>query len=121
MGVAVTVTIQGVDELMNKFMILEDEATSAAIEAVQANVDAIVADAQSLCPVRTGTLRDSIQGDVVVDGWNVMGTVGTDVYYGEYVEFGTYKMAAEPYLTPAFEANAPQLGPDLGDLLMGLV
>ncbi|MEE9401255.1 MAG: HK97-gp10 family putative phage morphogenesis protein [Dehalococcoidia bacterium] len=31
--------------------------------------------------------------------------IGTNVEYGPYVEFGTSKMAARPYLRPAFDEN----------------
>jgi HK97 gp10 family phage protein len=34
-------------------------------------------------------------------------TVGED--YGKFVEYGTYKMAAQPFLTPAFEKHAHEL------------
>lgn len=59
--------------------------------------------------------------DRVVDSFTVEATwvVGTNVEYSVYVEFGTYKMAAQPYLRPAVEAarrrfdsflsNAPNL------------
>ena len=32
-------------------------------------------------------------------------TVGTNCEYAGYVEFGTYKMAAQPYLIPALLNN----------------
>ena len=38
------------------------------------------------CPVRTGTLRNSITHDVADDGKSV--TIGTDVEYGMFVELG---------------------------------
>lgn len=34
--------------------------------------------------------------------------VGPAVNYGAYVEFGTHRMAAQPYLTPAVEAMAQE-------------
>ena len=33
------------------------------------------------------------------------GKVGTDVTYAPYVEFGTIKMPAQPFLFPALEKN----------------
>jgi HK97 gp10 family phage protein len=41
--------------------------------------------------------RPAPEGDVIA-------TVGPSVDYGAYVELGTGKMAARPYLLPAFEA-----------------
>lgn len=60
--------------------------------------------AKSGCPVDTGNLRDSIEWDEE----NVSDTqqavrVFTQTGYGAFVELGTSRMAAQPYLAPAFE------------------
>jgi hypothetical protein len=39
--------------------------------------------------------------DLSPDGGSVTYTVGTNVEYASYVEYGTYRMAAQPYLRPA--------------------
>lgn len=57
--------------------------------------------AKAGAPVDTGNLRNSIaahQADELT--WRV--DVAAD--YGAYVEFGTHKSAAQPYLGPAVEA-----------------
>lgn len=75
--------------------------------------------AKSAVPVRTGNLRRSIHTLAFRDG-KVIGAsgvdlpdyasemrggigviVGTNTGYGIFVELGTYRMAARPYLTPA--------------------
>jgi len=54
-----------------------------------------------LAPYRTGTLKKSIktfadiQGDTVKSGVEM-------VYYGQYVNDGTYKMAAQPFINDAW-------------------
>lgn len=53
--------------------------------------------AKDLCPVDTGNLRNSITH--TSDGKAAY--IGTNVTYGKYVELGTLKMAAQPYLRPA--------------------
>ena len=53
--------------------------------------------AKDLCPVDTGNLRNSITH--TSDGKAAY--IGTNVEYGKYVELGTVKMAAQPYLRPA--------------------
>lgn len=61
-------------------------------------------------PVRTGTLRASIHVESIVDsGFTVTGMVATggEADYAVYVEEGTSKMAAEPYMQPALIENAP--------------
>ena len=44
------------------------------------------------------SIKNSINGDNSVD-------IGTNVEYAGYVEKGTSKMKAQPYLTPAVEEN----------------
>ncbi len=58
-------------------------------------------DAKAMAPVDTGALRESITS-VPSD---MRCEIGTNVEYGIYQEFGTYKMAAHPYLVPALEGN----------------
>lgn len=53
--------------------------------------------AKDLCPVDTGNLRNSITH--TSDGNAAY--IGTNVEYGKYVELGTVKMAAQPFLRPA--------------------
>ena len=68
-------------------------------EDLVAGAEVIMAKAQDLCPVDTGYLRASAfindQGPDV--------TMGFDAEYASYVEFGTYKMEAQPYLRPAID------------------
>lgn len=54
-------------------------------------------DAKLLCPVDTGRLRNSIAH--AVDRTSVI--IGTNVEYAPYIEFGTSKMDAQPFLLPA--------------------
>ncbi len=62
-------------------------------------------DAKERAPVRTGTLRRSIH---TVPTGELSAEVGPSVEYGTYVELGTRKMAARPYLIPAAEAERPK-------------
>lgn len=55
--------------------------------------------AKEECPVDTGTLRNSIS-HAVDDNTAI---IGTNVEYAPYVELGTSKMDARPYLRPAVE------------------
>lgn len=58
----------------------------------------IEGEAKKLCPVDTGRLRASIHAGKKGKG---VAYVGTNVEYAPFVEFGTYKMRAKPYLRPA--------------------
>ena len=73
--------------------------------------------AKTAAPVDTGNLRNSIgtsmQGPLAAE-------IGPTASYGIYLEFGTYKMAASPYMGPAIDRVGPlftaameQLGGDI--------
>jgi len=58
---------------------------------------------------QTGVLVNSIYVDVDRTGGQVSGvTVGTDLKYGQYLEFGTKTIKPRPWLVPAFEAMKPK-------------
>lgn len=54
--------------------------------------------------VRTGRLRGSITWRVGEDGVSPYVDVGSAVFYAPFVELGTSKMQARPFLRPALEA-----------------
>jgi HK97 gp10 family phage protein len=70
-------------------------------------------DAKKDCPVDTDRLRSSITHEVDTD--EMAGYVETNVDYAPYVELGTYKMAAQPYLYPALEKNKSKIQEMLND------
>ena len=56
--------------------------------------------AKRRCPVDTGNLRNSITHQQYDDKTEV---IGTNVEYAPYVELGTVRMKARPFLRPAAE------------------
>lgn len=71
----------------------------------------IEADAKSLAAVDTGALRSSITTTIAGDGasGSMTAEIGPTVEHGVYVELGTSRMAAQPYLQPAADRNIPGL------------
>lgn len=91
-------------------------------------------EAKQLCPVDQGRLRASIStnwtdsglaeaktgekaeswdgvlsSDVIEDG-NFKVVVGTNVFYSVFIEYGTYKIPAIPYMRAAFGKYANRIG-----------
>lgn len=64
--------------------------------------------AKRLAPVDTGRLRASIVSALGEDGRGLFVDIGTDVTYAPYVELGTARQAAQPYLRPALRAGSDQ-------------
>lgn len=57
--------------------------------------------ARGLCPVDTGRLRSSIKSRSGRDSRGFYVEIGTNVTYAAFVEFGTWKTRAQPFLIPA--------------------
>lgn len=62
---------------------------------------------QDLVPVDTGNLMSSINADY--DKYSF--TCQADAHYAQYVEYGTWKMGAQPYFEPAIAAAYEQAKP----------
>lgn len=79
----------------------KEKAIARALEAI-----GIVAEgyAKRLCPVDTGRLRNSISHTHDEDS----AYIGTNVEYAPYVEFGTRRQKAQPYLKPAVTEHAKE-------------
>ncbi len=64
----------------------------------------IAGHAQQLVPVREGDLRDSIEADVQLETeGGFVGRVNVFHYTAHWVEFGTVRTRAQPFLRPAAE------------------
>ena len=61
--------------------------------------------AKQLCPVDTGNLRNSITHEQMDEKTEV---IGTTVKYAPFVELGTVKMKARPFLRPAAEDHTAE-------------
>lgn len=96
------------------------EATIAAVEGrarggMAAIVDGIAAEAvdiaKTLAPVDSGDLKGSIEVTRKTGGkFSRSRWIGTDVFYGLFQEYGTSRMAPQPFLNPAAERVAPKFG-----------
>ena len=82
--------------------------------AVQTAVD-IENDAKAAAPVRSGKLKDSIQVTVEkAEGFAAI-EASTNCGYGAFVELGTARMRAQPFLGPAVRKNSLKLAERVRD------
>lgn len=77
------------------------ELNPAVRDAVGETAFAVEGQAKMLAPVDTGFLRSSIQAD---DVSGITWRVNVWAEYGPFVELGTSRMRAQPFLAPAVEA-----------------
>lgn len=81
---------------------LEKAIRDAARIEVKAAQEYAVFLAKQFVPVDTGALRDSIKAEKLAGNqYGVKGDITANTEYALYVELGTVKMRAQPYLRPA--------------------
>ena len=86
------ITIFGLPQLLARFAAAAAVGEIAGQAAVAALSEDVAVTARSMVPVDTGETYDSIQ--VTPEGVVAGGAA-------IYLEFGTYKMSAEPFMRPA--------------------
>ena len=88
-----------------------ENAKRGGLEAASLIVEA---DAKLRAPVDLGNLKGSITHKVTSDE---EAKIGTNVDYAPYLEYGTHKMAAQPYLRPALDSNKARIEKMIGDVI----
>lgn len=65
--------------------------------------DRIMVLASINAPKLTGTLSRSIEAELAEESGKLVALIGSNLRYAGFVEFGTSKMDAQPYLRPALD------------------
>lgn len=99
------VTIKGLGSLQAKLKKLDPVTRTAIGIGVQKAALKVEGDAKTRSPVDTGALRRSINtsGRSLPNG--AQAEVTTNLEYAPYVELGTSRQQAQPYLQPALQRN----------------
>lgn len=96
--------IEGMKKLQANLIRAAVEAHSAAAVAVRLEVAAVKDDAVTGAPRDTGELEAGIVGSV--DG--LEGEVRATARHSDFVEHGTSRTPAQPYMAPAAERSRPR-------------
>jgi HK97 gp10 family phage protein len=100
------VTWSGLDKLMEELGTTAEATIEAASSAMKVTTGQVQATAKQVAPKRTGYMANSISVEPVKKtATSVTGTVNAKADYSSFVEFGTYKMSAEPFIRPAVSAG----------------
>lgn len=108
---AAGIRLEGGKQIAKNLKAMDEKLRKKAVDpALRAGIKKFVVEAQSRAPVDTGQLRDSIKARKD----NKAGTRGSTVYvagvirsafYWQFIEFGTSRMSAKPFLRPAFQST----------------
>jgi HK97 gp10 family phage protein len=106
MSFSMELTFKGIKGAQDALKEFESSVTQDVTDFLDSIGQTVVEEMQSLVPVDTGALQSSI-------GYNVSGDdltfEATEEYAGD-VEYGTSKMAAQPYFFPAIDRNLGSSG-----------
>ncbi len=111
---SVEVKIEGVKETVEKLRTYSQKKQKQISHLVLKSGLRVEAEAKRRAPVRTGALRNSIRSEMEDEFTAV---IGAYMPYAIYVEFGTRKMEARPYLRPAVEVVEPEFKKELKAIL----
>jgi len=121
-----SVTVTGMKDLQKALkQFPKNVQKNICVGATRAVASEIAKDAKQHAPVRSGDLKRSIKVvkrktrdeskirfSIGAGGkikWKVKGEQNSAIpYYAHMVEFGTSKMAAQPFMRPAFEGQGPK-------------
>ncbi len=108
------VGIEGADEVIELLEEMGAAASQILAQAAEVAGKIVLEDAKRRCPVDTGALKASLhieQGkskkpDIKQE---VKILTGKKEYYGTFVELGTSRQAAKPFLRPAVDENKDKI------------
>lgn len=101
----VNVEWSGLDSLIEQLGFTAAATIEAAASAMKVTTGQVQATAKQVAPKRTGYMANNISVEPVKKtATSVTGTVNAKADYSSFVEFGTYKMSAQPFIRPAVSA-----------------
>ncbi|MBG1272348.1 HK97 gp10 family phage protein [Lactobacillus paracasei subsp. paracasei] len=101
----INVKWSGLDKLMEELGTTAEATIEAAASAMKLTTGQVQATAKQVAPKRTGYMANNISVEPVKKtATSVTGTVNAKADYSSLIEFGTYKMSAEPFIRPAVSA-----------------
>lgn len=113
MAEVLAVRVEGMDEAMAKLKAVAANLPKEADKIIEDGGERIFAMSQQLVPVDTGTLQRSGMHQHEF----LRSEISYNTEYAAFVEYGTSRMAAQPYLRPAADATISWLQSELGKLL----
>ena len=107
------IEVTGMDELLARLARTNTNVEAVREKALKKGAGIIRDEIEARTPVRTGKLKDNIViGEVKGQGSKQYVEVGPSKgqgFYGKYIELGTVKMAAKPFIEPAFLAKRAEV------------
>jgi len=105
LSIEITCDVKGVEEFQEALRNFDSAIQKQVHRQLASWAADVKALARELVPVRTGHLRSSIYAKI--NEW--VAQIGAEATYALFVELGTRRMQARPYLYPAIQQHLPRL------------
>ena len=102
--------VKGVENVIKNFELADKASVEGIHRAIEVGANRIRDYAKNVVPVKTGRLKGSIQvRSLRKTKTGASAEIAPKTEYDIFVEFGTYKMGARPYMRPAAFAIFPEI------------
>ncbi len=127
-----SVSVEGIEELIASFERMGKDMDRVANAALKEGGQVIVEEAKSILSseghIVTGNLMDGLsvsgvkggKGGKYVEAGITKGD-NSSIYYGKFLEWGTVKMPAYPFLAPAFESKKNEVQDTIANKIKSVV
>ncbi|NLO84096.1 MAG: hypothetical protein GX096_01500 [Clostridiales bacterium] len=99
----IQIDLSGMDAIESSIQDAIASILPSAASGVASALSLIEGTAKELCPIDQGELAAGISTSLTTSQGEVVGTVTASAPHSAYVEFGTIKSGAQPFMHPAFE------------------
>lgn len=117
MASAFTIRLEGADELIRQIGLLELRVRSDVAALITRYAKLIAVDAKRRAPRDTGRGIKSIKAELERVLTDLAAEVHVHAFWMRFIEKGTSRLTARPFLIPAFEAHAPAFLRELRQIL----
>ena len=116
------IKIEGAEDVLRAFDRFDKASRENLRTAVKKNANALRKAIKDRAPVDTGNLRDSIAARFEKDGLGAdVGPTRPKGSHAHFLEFGTVKMPARPFITPAAEEQRDKYLNDVRAAVRGAI
>ena len=110
MSDSMSIKVDGLADLEAQLLELGSAGAKRSVrKGLRAMSNVVRDEARRRAPVETGLLQKSIRTadtGITATGWSFAVDVRDQAFYGRFLEYGTSKMAARPFMRPAAESAA---------------
>lgn len=100
------VELEGQDDIRRAFARLEFAALREVKVVIVDSAEEIEREAKARVPVLSGKTKKSIK--TIIRDAGLAATIGSGYFLARFIEQGTKKLAAKPFLNPAFQLVRPK-------------